>query len=328
MIDALEAALEYAGRGWPVVPLWWPVGARCSCGNALCASIAKHPYGDMVLHGLRDATTNRDKIRRWWGRKPEANIGVVLGRAAGVVALDVDPKNGGEDTLAALIRAHGPLGETRAAITGSGGRHYFFRWPGRAVCNSVATLGPGLDVRGDGGYVVVAPSLHASGARYRWSDPEAPILDMPEWLLARVAPTAAPAKVRSAPPRTGLSRPRLPSFDKHRALDVMVRECAFIDHAIDDAASLAYEEWFSLATVLHPFPAGNEVFDRISRLDPARYDEAETKKKIATIRGAPRHCVNLGWSCPKLGECARLGVRSPAGLPYKLLALRKGPKAW
>jgi hypothetical protein len=198
----IAAALDYVGRGWPVLPLAWPVetgaAARCSCGRE-CGRIGKHPHGLLVEFGLKQATVDASTVRQWWGAVPRANVGIVLGELAGMFAIDVDPKSGGDTTLVDLVLAHGPLVNgsalTLAASTGSGGDHFFYRWPGHRVTGVAGTLsqqtkggfGPGVDVRGDDGYVVAAPSLHASGERYAWSDGEE-ALDAPRWILDRVLP--------------------------------------------------------------------------------------------------------------------------------------------
>jgi hypothetical protein len=118
------------------------------------------------------------------------NIGVPMGAASGAFALDVDVPKGGDDSLRDLERVHGPLPETVVALTGGGGRHVFFQHPGTAVLNSAGTLGPGLDVRGDGGFVVGVGSRHRSGRTYTWETiahpDEVALAPAPPWLLARL----------------------------------------------------------------------------------------------------------------------------------------------
>lgn len=199
--ELLEHVLGYAARGWPVLPLCWPIttgsAARCSCGSAKCRRIGKHPLAQLVPHGLTEATTEGARVRQWWRRVPLANIGIVLGPRSGMFALDVDPRHGGDRGLVEFVRARCPLGPTLHQITGSGGDHYFFRWPVAGVAGGAHKLGPGLDVQGDRFYVVASPSLHPSGARYRWEDLDAPPLDAPAWLLARLA---APPLAHNPPP--------------------------------------------------------------------------------------------------------------------------------
>jgi hypothetical protein len=148
MRNLLTAALWYAGHGFPVFP---------------CRPRGKEPITE---HGFRDATTDQQKIRQWWTETPAANIGMPTGAVSGLIVLDIDPRNGGEEALETLIRQHGRLPETAEQITGGGGRHYVFRHPGRPVkCGSLA---PGVDIKGDGGYIIVAPSIHSSGRAYTW----------------------------------------------------------------------------------------------------------------------------------------------------------------
>ena len=183
--NPLAAALGYADRGWSVIPLHTVRDGRCSCGKAKCDSPGKHPH---TTHGLKDASTDEQIIRRWWKRWPDANVGVVTGGCSGIVAIDIDPRHGGEDSLADLERDHGELPETVEALTGGGGRHVIFAHPGNGLVipNSSGKLGPGIDVRGDGGYIVVPPSLHASGTRYAWEQShhskETDLAPMPPWL--------------------------------------------------------------------------------------------------------------------------------------------------
>ena len=186
-----QAAMAFAGRGIPVLPIHTPVkgasGSACSCDGADCRSPGKHPR---TTRGLRDATTDVAIIRGWWERWPDANVGVLTGAASGLVALDIDPRNGGDETLRRLERAHGPLPPTWRFLTGGGGQHVLFRHPGGSVRNSAGRVGPGVDVKADGGYIVAPPSLHASGRWYEFSAKFHPdrlkLADMPDWLLKAV----------------------------------------------------------------------------------------------------------------------------------------------
>lgn len=162
----LEAALSYAARGWHVLPIHSPGSstAPCSCGNPNCDSPAKHPR---TIHGVKDATTDPAQIHAWWAKWPKANVGLATGKVSGFFALDVDPRHGGDDSLAKLEREHGPLPPTFTVRTGSGGRHFYFLMPadGAPLKNRIG-LSPGIDIRADGGYVVAPPSIHVSGGPY------------------------------------------------------------------------------------------------------------------------------------------------------------------
>jgi putative DNA primase/helicase len=152
---------------------------RHPCHQSVCDSVGKHPR---TKNGVYDASTNEAKIRRWWNTWEEANIGLAADKDAGFFVLDVDPHKGGEKALASLEARHGKLPKTRTADTGGGGIHYLFKYPDFPIKNSAGKLGPGLDIKSDGGSIVAAPSLHASGEQYRWRNSE-PIAEAPEWFL-------------------------------------------------------------------------------------------------------------------------------------------------
>ena len=189
------AAVAYAQLGWAIVPLHAALkGGGCDCLCAPCPSTGKHP---VTRHGLKDATKDESALRATWTNRPGANVGVATGAVSSIFVLDVDPQHGGDESFAKLVAEHGPLPATRTVKTGGGGRHYYFKHPGGKVRNSVKKLGAGLDVRGDGGYVVAPPSTHKSGGLYEWLDEREPA-DAPAWLLALVvAPPEAAVAVTS-----------------------------------------------------------------------------------------------------------------------------------
>jgi hypothetical protein len=137
------------------------------------------------LHGVKDATSDEETVPTWWERWPDANVGIATGLVSGLIALDVDPRHGGDNSLADLERRHGPLPDTPRVITGGNGLHLYFRID-RPLGNRVA-FAPGLDFRGDGGFVVAPPSLHVSGQRYIWEETahhrDLALAVMPAWLL-------------------------------------------------------------------------------------------------------------------------------------------------
>lgn len=160
----LAAALDYVNRGWPVLPLNWPVGAGCSCGEDCGKSAAKHP---LTAHGLKDATTDQEQVKVWWKRWPLANIGILTGQESGLLVLDIDPRNGGTESFK---RLPGNLPLTPTAYSGGGGEHYYLKHPGDRYIKSATELGgyPGIDLKADGGYIVAPPSRHISGGIYSW----------------------------------------------------------------------------------------------------------------------------------------------------------------
>jgi hypothetical protein len=205
---ALEAALEYARRGLPVFPVWPAIpmlaphtGFMCGCGSLRCDSPAKHPMGRLVPRGLLDASTEESMVRHWWACRFDANPAI---NTRGLVVVDVDPNKGGNDTMRDLVSKHGKLPPTWRVITGGGGRHVYFRDSTGNIRSGTEVLGPGVDIRANGGSVIAPPSTHKSGGQYRWEDgrcPEdLPLADAPAWLVYELtkpkASTLSPAAWR------------------------------------------------------------------------------------------------------------------------------------
>ena len=188
MSELGQAALDYAARGWFVFPV--PPGTKKSHKSA------EHSGGRNW-----GATSDPEEIRRDWARWPDANVGIATGAASGFFVIEADTAAGhgvdGIAALAALIEAHGPLPETIEALSPSGSWHIYFRWPeGCGVRNSAGLITRGVDVRGDGGMIVAAPSVKPGAAQpYRWKNPP-PLFDLadcPGWLLdLATRPKAAP----------------------------------------------------------------------------------------------------------------------------------------
>lgn len=155
-----EVALVYARRGWAVFPL---------------KAKDKTPA---TRHGFKDATTNPSVVRRLWAN-PARNIGIATGPASGLLVVDIDPRNGGDATWAALTADKPPV-QTRTAATGGGGTHLLFRWPEGKLLKG--KLGDGIDIKGHGGYIVAPPSVHPDGPLYTWAN-QSKVVDPPGWLL-------------------------------------------------------------------------------------------------------------------------------------------------
>jgi putative DNA primase/helicase len=157
-----DAALTYARRGWPV----FSVGAN------------KHP---LTRHGVLDATTDIAVIWEWWCTRPDAIPTIATGERSGVVALDIDLRPGlsGFDSLEDLGVSLHP--ETPTSHTPRGGCHLLFAWPGHFVKTVAGKLGRGLDIRGDGGSLMLPPGPG------RWWDPhlgpDLPLAPMPAWMI-------------------------------------------------------------------------------------------------------------------------------------------------
>jgi len=166
--------------------------ARAGRDLFLVQSGGKAPHSKLAPHGLLDATSDVDVLRDLFAQAPDANIGERP--PEGTVVVDVDTRDGGAQALYELTRPYGGLVPTLTAWTGGGGLHAWFRAPGpykRKLCR-------GVDLKSHSGYVVVPPSLHASGRRYVWAN-DLPIADAPPWLAALVR-----KPVRSLRPALGV----------------------------------------------------------------------------------------------------------------------------
>lgn len=180
--NMLEAALDYAGQGYRVIPLCFPnEEGACGCGwNHKDKEVGKAPR---TMHGLNDASSDPDQIREWWKLCLEANIGLLTGHKNGFWALDVDAKSGGLESLEELEQEHGKL-TTHKNNTGGGGCNFLYKClQGVAVRNK--KIRAGIETRGDGGYIVAPPSLHLSGKRYTANE-QSEIEEAPAWLIELV----------------------------------------------------------------------------------------------------------------------------------------------
>ncbi len=248
----LDAALTYALHdGMPVFPLHWPMGddpAGCSCSNGRpcrqkSPSPGKHPR---TPNGLDDATMDVDLIRSWWTRWPLANIGIPTGAAIGLWVLDIDGDIG-KASLAELENTHGTLPRTMTTHTGSGGLHLWWLMPAdRDVRNNAAKVAPKIDVRGTGGYVVGAPSLHRSGQRYRLdADLDRPVA-APAWLLDLAAPLPKPKPKARDHEWEPVATPWDPDENRRRFGGMVDAACARIENLTDGRRAALVREAYSL----------------------------------------------------------------------------------
>jgi hypothetical protein len=165
------------------------------------------PGTKVPLRGSRghlDASREGKAIRARWLKTRNANIGVATGARSDIWALDVDPQHGGDKTMARLTDRYGDLLSTVAVQTPNDGVHLWWRWPesGPEIRNSASRIGPGIDVRGEGGYVVAPPSVLSDGRCYHWIKGPTEIAKAPVWLVELTLPP--PPVPRSEPkPLTG-----------------------------------------------------------------------------------------------------------------------------
>lgn len=177
-----DAAVRYAELGLAVFPLHTVrKGGRCDCGNRKCENAGKHP----LTRGWQRTIPSVTAVRDVWARA-DYGIGVACGAASGVFVLDVDVRHEGDEALAALVGAHGALPPTWVVRTGGMGTHVYFAWPSQGgVGNSASRVALGIDVRGQGGFVVMPPSPHVSGNVYGWvrAPEDIEIAQAPDWLI-------------------------------------------------------------------------------------------------------------------------------------------------
>lgn len=285
----LAYALAYAAIGWHVLPL---------------EPNAKQPLGRLVPRGMLDATTDAATIRQWWGKVPSAGIGIALA-PSGLVAIDVDPRNGGTATFDDLQAAHGSLRSEVMALTGGGGEHHVFVVPPGHQVNLPGTLGPGVDLKANG-YIVVEPSLHPSGKAYAWEWSSNP--------LDGVAPSPLPDWLRSL--RVDLHRPRTDPaakpVDARQAADV--REALFVLEADD------YDTWIKAGMALHATGWGHPAYAiwcAWSQQSP-KFDATVQRHKWESFSAERDQALTLRWV---FAEAQRAGWRNPAAAPARVSAV-------
>jgi hypothetical protein len=193
----LRRALEYAAAEIAVVPLFGVSDGVCDCSKGSeCRTPGKHPLARCAPNGVKDATTNAEKITTWFEAHPNANLGIAMGGKLRLVGIDSDPRNGGDASLFDLVEAHGENWlDTHTVRTGSNGNHFLYRLP-EGVEVHRGKIAPGIDVKAEGGLLVAPPSLHASGRRYE-VEKNVEISLAPAWLIEELTrqPDAQPSKV-------------------------------------------------------------------------------------------------------------------------------------
>lgn len=336
------AALWYAARKIPVLPLHGVDDAgRCSCDGAPRCKPGKHPR---LSNGHNGATTDPDQIRRWWRRWPNANIGIATGERSGLLVLDVDTDEDADGfaSLAALEGEHGPLPQTLTVVTGGGGRHVYLKYPtGCGIRISAGKVGRGLDVRGEGGYVVAPPSRTHKGP-YKVINTKAPA-EPPAWLLeAARAPHSAPEG------NTHEDRPRVVSatldgdpIPEGRRNDELTRiagslrarglereeleEELLAVNAARCSPPLEAAEVAAIARSVCRYPAGNaspapppEVLETVEALNlwwwAEKFPKVGGKTMASFLRMLMREGRRIGTVIPGVGLRVSLSVRAAAEL--------------
>lgn len=291
----LDYALAYARLGWAVLPVWSvDEHGQCRCGrpnNEKGHKAGKHPQANLAPHGHQDASTDEQVIRDWWAVDPDAGIGISLADS-GLLALDIDPQNGGHETLAALEAEHGVLHSDCTAITQGGGEHRLFvadpemTYPG--------SLGKGLDLKHHG-YICVAPTLGPSGA-YRWESGRSPLSQsrpaQPSPLPSLIAGKARPPVNYSLTERGGVPVATAQTFDDLRS-------------ALKHVDADDYTTWVNVGMVLKPYGEnGYKIWTEWSATSD-KFDAAAQRRKwerdidrphSITYRSIFRMAIDNGWA--------------------------------
>lgn len=181
----LSTLLKYTDQGYKIFPVWWIADGKCACGNDSCPknNWGKHPLHKAVKHGHKDASADEDVIRQWHEEYPHANWGMPM-QENNLIAVDMDPRNGGDVTLETLESIHGPIESAWSQTTGGGGRHFVYRLDDQHRVFP-ASAGAGVDLKHPG-YILIEPARTADG--YYWVDggplDEDQPSPLPAWLLA------------------------------------------------------------------------------------------------------------------------------------------------
>jgi len=291
----LDYALAYARLGWHVLPVWSvDAQGQCRCGRPHSEkghTPGKHPQTNLVPHGHQDATNDERIIRDWWAEDPNAGIGISLA-ASGLLALDIDPRNDGRDTLSQIEAEHGVLHSDCIAITQGGGEHRLFRadpemsYPG--------TLGKGLDLKHHG-YICVAPTLGISGD-YRWAAGRSPISKStpaePSALPQFIASKARSPVNYSLVERNGVPVATAQTFDDLRS-------------ALKHVDADDYATWVNVGLVLKPYGENGYKIWTEWASKSEKFDAAAQRRKwerdidrphSITYRSIFRMAIDNGWS--------------------------------
>lgn len=283
----LSFALRYVALGLHVLPL---------------EPGSKKPLGKLARNGFHDATVDEAIIRKWWGDVPNAGIGVAV-RASGWVVVDIDPRNGGIDTIDTLEAAHGPLRSDVLAFTGGGGEHRVFT--AELVEQLPGKLGPGVDLKADG-YIAVEPTVHPSGKPYAWEASSDP--------LDGVVPTTLPGWIRDLGRAAG--RPALPVH--HAAIPpISPARLASAQQALQHVSSDDRDTWVHVGAAINnemPGQEGFSLWDGWSQ-SSSKYDAQDTLRVWRSFKARGIAGLGLNTVFAKAQAAGWVNVGSQAALP-------------
>lgn len=241
MNETQKAALAYIRRGWWVLPI---------------QPGTKKPLAVLVPNGVHGATNDPDVAIDWWGRYPDAGIGIAV-KPSGLVCIDIDPRNGGFETMQRLEAEHGPLVSDIYAFTGGGGQHLVCS--SQQVENLPGTLGKGVDLKSDG-YFCAYPTIHPNGVRYEWeasSDPIECVDAVPSMLPGWVRDLSRPSVAASSAWAQAVSSQRA----EQRFATITPEQQAEIGEALAAIPSDEREVWLQVGMALQSTGDAQWAFD-------------------------------------------------------------------
>ena len=299
----LEYALHYASLGWGVFPAHTIKDGACSCGNTGCTSPGKHPR---TKNGLKDATTDKRTIMKWWNLHQDSNIAIRTGVDSGIVALDIDTKSNGFESLEALVNTVGDLPDTLTAITGGKGNHICFTHPGGTMKTRANVL-EGIDFRGDGGYIIAPPSLHVSGNTYHWLDLNKPLVAPPTWLVEMINGQQTTLDTNRVIPE-GSRNSALMSFAGKKWSEGIskpaLRTCLLEENALKCSPPLPHDEVMRIVESVSSYKPGHKKFLH-SWKERFRISKLPSNCKLVLFVLAD-HMNGSGQSCyPTQGQIAK-----------------------
>jgi len=247
-MNVAEAALDFSSKNVSVFP--------CNTNKT-----------PMTPSGFKDATDDEATIKAWWSKWPNAAIGVPTGAINDIIVLDVDKDDDKFIDGEVSLKSFPELPPTRTVRTPRGGKHIYFKHPGGVIKNSTSKIGEGLDIRGDGGYVIAPPSHNGNGLEYS-IELDVPVAEVPGWLKLMIV--EKPRKIAPAPtPAVSNSTDR-----------------AKIENALTHVSpSCHYAEWIDVGMALHSWnpSEGRYLWDAWSRKSE-KYEEGLIDKKWPTFK--------------------------------------------
>ena len=285
--DRLAILLNYAARGWKLLPIYEALGGKCACGKADCnKERGKHPR---TKNGLKDASDDLAQIQIWNRQWPHANWALRTGAESGVIAIDIDDAELAQTALDGKL-----LPETLVNQTARG-FHCIYRHPNNGkILNKLYGKTLGIDIRGDDGYIIIAPSMHASGSPYTWHDLNTPIAPLPDGLLEALEINHREAKREEMGGETAnapVTTNRLVSLAGN--IKAATRKTASLPHSTEMEAEIRaslkfisaedYDDWFKILLILFRLEWGDigkalayEWSKTASNFDEAAFDKKWT----------------------------------------------------